>query len=143
MDIVKIWHDTSLILIHNSIKLLPWYWVTAEICHLKRSQVFDVLRNIRYICKTIAPSASDSCDTYSTSNNLIKNVILGIVEPLAFCINHLPLEGIFSQLFKLSQACLIYKKGSQDISPNFDHSSSLIVGKSFEIMVHEQVSKFF
>uniref|UniRef100_A0A1B6MVF9 Reverse transcriptase domain-containing protein n=2 Tax=Graphocephala atropunctata TaxID=36148 RepID=A0A1B6MVF9_9HEMI len=87
---------------------------------------------------------SDSQDVYKMSNNLIKDIIPSLAEPLVVSINKLLQEGTFPDKLKISRVCPIYKKGPLDQPMSYRPVSVIpILSKIIESLVHNQVSIFF
>lgn len=87
---------------------------------------------------------SDTNDVYFISNNLLKQIINTILEPLLFCFNLCLSEGVFPDELKISRVCPIFKKGPKN-KPESYRPISIIptISKLFELLVFDQISSFF
>lgn len=86
---------------------------------------------------------SNSKDFYSMSNNLLKKVVVGLVEPLAVCVNRLLNEGIFPTQLKISRVSPIYKNGPKDNPQSYRPISIIpVLGKLIEQLVYDQIYTF-
>lgn len=89
-------------------------------------------------------SNSDSKDVYNMSNNLIKCIIHSIAKPLTFCINNFLQNGTFPDVLKISRICPVFKRGQMDYPGNYRPIAIIpVISKLVEILVHNQVSKYF
>jgi len=86
---------------------------------------------------------SNSMDFYNMSNNLLKEIISGILHPFTFCINLCLVNGFFPEELKISRVCPVYKKGDRDRPESYRPISVIpTLSKVIELIVFDQVSNF-
>lgn len=86
----------------------------------------------------------NSNDIYGMSNHFLKNIINAIALPLSFAFNQCLKEGCFPEKLKKSKICPIFKKGQRSQPESYRPISLIpVIGKLFEVLVHDQVSTFF
>ena len=97
----------------------------------------EVLENIKKLGK------NKSSGPFSIPVNILKDYTSILADPLVYIINKSLNEGIFPTLVKSARVCPIYKKGDRFKCENYRPISLLSnVSKIFEIIHHDQLSKF-
>lgn len=83
-------------------------------------------------------------DFYWFSNNIVKQTINCVKDPLAFAINCCLEHRYFSDLLKMSKVIPVYKKGDKHLPQNYRPISiNPVLSKVLESGIHEQLNKHF